>query len=321
MQYVFAMGGWDGVACHSDIAVYSPDGAPSSHMAPRARNMQSPRDALASAVVEHEVLALGGHDGSNYLASCEIYTASTPGAGRFTSWTLLPAMGTTRAFHGAGAIRRKVYAFGGQGSQSGPPGAYGAGGPPRSASVISSLEVLDLEGGIWTDGPALPSQRTMVAGVGSGQRVFCFGGRAGKFEEGEVLSSALALDPRTRRWEELPAMSVKRYGAGAMALDNSIYVVGGKDGTVPLSLVEVFDQVKGAWRESPSMAHERAFPCVVSMGSFMYVIAGSNRTNEVDEVEEWSPISSKWRIIRQHKVQENVEEMKQTKAHILNKNR
>jgi hypothetical protein len=106
-----------------------------------------------------------------------------------------------------------------------------------------------------------------------------------------------------------------------MALDNSIYVVGGKDGTVPLSLVEVFDQVKGAWRESPSMAHERAFPCVVSMGSFMYVIAGSNRTNEVDEVEEWSPISSKWRIIRQHKVQENVEEMKQTKAHILNKNR
>jgi len=84
MQYVFVMGGWNGVSCNSDIAVYSPDGAPSAHMAPNARNMLSPRDALASAVVDHDVLALGGHDGSNYLASCEIYTASTPGKGRFT---------------------------------------------------------------------------------------------------------------------------------------------------------------------------------------------------------------------------------------------
>ena len=98
-----------------EIALYSPDGAPSAHMAPNARRMLSQRDALASVVVDHEVLVLGGHDGSNYLASCEIYTASTPGSGRFTSWTLLPAMGTTRAFHAAGAIRKKVFAFGGQG--------------------------------------------------------------------------------------------------------------------------------------------------------------------------------------------------------------
>jgi len=220
------------MACNSDVAVYSPDGAPSVHMAPKARNMLSPRDALTSAVVEHDIIAIGGHDGSNYLASCEIYTASTPGAGRFTSWTLLPAMGTTRAFHGTGAIRRKVFAFGGQGSQSGPPGAYGAGGPPRSASVISSLEVLDLEGGRWTEGPSLPSARTMCAGVGSGQRVFCFGGREGKFEEGDVLSSSLAYDPRTSRWDELPPMSAKRYGAAAVTMGSSIYVVGGKDSEV-----------------------------------------------------------------------------------------
>ena len=48
MQYVFLMGGWDGVSCNNDIAVYSPDGAPSGHMAPGARRMLSPRDALAA---------------------------------------------------------------------------------------------------------------------------------------------------------------------------------------------------------------------------------------------------------------------------------
>ena len=318
MQYVFVLGGWDGVACHRDIAVYSPDGAPSTHMAPNARSMLSPRDALSSVVVEHDIVALGGHDGSNYLASCEIYTASTPGSGRFTAWTLLPAMGTTRAFHASCAIGRKIFAYGGQGSQSGPPGAYGAGGPPRSASVLSSLEVLDLEGGVWTEGPPLPSKRTMVAGVSSGNRVFCFGGREGKFEEGDVLSSAIAFDPRTPRWEDLPPMSVKRYGSAAVSIDNSIYVVGGKDSEVPLSLVEVYDEVKGAWRESSSMANERAFPCVVSMSSFFYVIAGSNRTNEVDEVEEWSHVSSKWRRIQHFKVQADAEEFMVAKEAIDN---
>ena len=59
MQYVFVMGGWDGMACSSEIAVFSPDGAPSSHMAPKARNMLSPRDALSSVVVGHDVIALG----------------------------------------------------------------------------------------------------------------------------------------------------------------------------------------------------------------------------------------------------------------------
>ena len=106
--------------CHSSVLPKRPSNNyfPPRHAMPRfspmpvpgARNMLSPRDALTSAVVEHDLLAIGGHDGSNYLASCEIYTASTPGAGRFTAWTLLPAMGTTRAFHATAAIRRKVFA-------------------------------------------------------------------------------------------------------------------------------------------------------------------------------------------------------------------
>jgi hypothetical protein len=229
--------------------------------------MLSPRDALTSVVVEHDVLALGGHDGSNYLASCEIYTASTPGKGRFTSWTLLPAMATTRAFHGSGAIRRKVFAFGGQGSKSGPPGAYGAGGPARSASVIASLEMLDLEGGLWVEGAALPTARTMVAGVSNGQRLFCFGGREGKFDEGAVLASALAHDPRTRAWEHLPDLPAACYGAAAVAIDSCIYLFGGKTETVPLATVSVYDEVKGGWRPSPPMTHERAFPCAVVRGS------------------------------------------------------
>jgi hypothetical protein len=54
----------------------------------------------------------------------------------------------------------------------------------------------------------------------------------GKFEEGNVLPCALALDPRTARWDELPRMSAARYGAAAIVMDSSIYIVGGKDSEV-----------------------------------------------------------------------------------------
>jgi hypothetical protein len=40
--------------------------------------MLSPRDALATVFVDGDIIALGGTDGSNYLASCEV--TNHPGA-------------------------------------------------------------------------------------------------------------------------------------------------------------------------------------------------------------------------------------------------
>ena len=120
---------------------------------------------------------------------------------------------------------------------------------------------------MWVEGAALPTARTMVAGVSNGQRLFCFGGREGKFDEGAVLASALAHDPRTRAWEHLPDLPAACYGAAAVAIDSCIYLFGGKTETVPLATVSVYDEVKGGWRPSPPMTHERAFPCAVVRGS------------------------------------------------------
>jgi hypothetical protein len=118
MQYVFILGGYDGERCSGDVALFSPDGAPSSHLAPGARTMLSPRDGLASAFAEGNLIAIGGHDGTNYLASSEILSTSSPGAGRFKEWTALPGLGYSRAMHAASCIdngyRARVFAFGGQ---------------------------------------------------------------------------------------------------------------------------------------------------------------------------------------------------------------
>eukprot|EP00282_Hemiselmis_andersenii_P046210 CAMPEP_0172078834 /NCGR_PEP_ID=MMETSP1043-20130122/17842_1 /TAXON_ID=464988 /ORGANISM="Hemiselmis andersenii, Strain CCMP441" /LENGTH=112 /DNA_ID=CAMNT_0012739959 /DNA_START=274 /DNA_END=608 /DNA_ORIENTATION=+ len=107
------------------MAVFNPDGA-ATHLKTQWPKMLTGRDGNTSAFLEGELLTMGGHDGSNYLASCEIYTASTPGQGRYPVWTETGAMMSTRAFHGAASIRRSAYVFGGQGSITGPPGPYGS---------------------------------------------------------------------------------------------------------------------------------------------------------------------------------------------------
>ena len=181
MQYVFLMGGWDGVSCNNDIAVYSPDGAPSGHMAPGARRMLSPRDALAAVTVEHDVLALGGHDGSNYLASCEIYTASTPGTGRFPGWTLLPAMETTRAFHGAAGFSRASLLVGGvaRGCRRAVCARDARGG--AGVGGFALRHVLEVLGGTLADRGGVGVEVRGSGGVGRLDRgfVFCSCGRAG----------------------------------------------------------------------------------------------------------------------------------------------
>lgn len=118
MQYVFVLGGYDGESCCCDVAIFSPDGAPSSHFAPGTRRMLSPRDGLASVYADGNLVAIGGHDGTNYLASSEILSACSPYTGRFKEWTDLPGMSTSRAMHAATCIdygtTTRIFAFGGQ---------------------------------------------------------------------------------------------------------------------------------------------------------------------------------------------------------------
>lgn len=155
---------------------------------------------------------MGGHDGSNYLASCEIFSASMPRDGRYTQWTEIGALEGSRAFHGSAAVRRTAYCFGGQGSKTGPPGEYGK-AVARTASIMSTVEQMDIDEGVWRAAPSLPSARTMLSGAEMRGRIYSIGGREGKFDVGEVLSSVCAWDPRDPEgWKDVAPMSQKRCG-------------------------------------------------------------------------------------------------------------
>ena len=66
MQYIFTLGGWDGAQCRSDVAIYSPDGAPSTHLAPNASEspLMSSRDEDPGRCIAQnpERVGCGGRD-------------------------------------------------------------------------------------------------------------------------------------------------------------------------------------------------------------------------------------------------------------------
>jgi hypothetical protein len=136
MQSIFILGGWDGyqLPFHKSISVFNPDGAPVHLKSGPWPTLITARDAMTTAFIEGELLAMGGHDGANYLASCEIYSASSPGNGKYKCWTAIGALEGSRAFHASASLGRTAFCFGGQGSKTGPPGEYG------KAVAVSPLE-------------------------------------------------------------------------------------------------------------------------------------------------------------------------------------
>ena len=67
---------------------------------------------------------------------------------------------------------------------------------------------------------------------------------------------------------------------------DSLYVIGGHDGTQSLSSVEILDHPSAQWRLGPSLLGPRANThAVVTAGSAIYVIGGFDGTQFLSSME------------------------------------
>ena len=71
------------------------------------------------------------------------------------------------------------------------------------------------------------------------------------------LNTAERFDPREGRWYNIRPMKSSRSSAGASALGNCLYVVGGFNGQRNLNSTECFDTRAGKWMNGSSLQHTR----------------------------------------------------------------
>jgi N-acetylneuraminic acid mutarotase len=199
---LFVLGGYTGgrVSWTPSETVYEYDPVRDSWAT--RRPMHAGRGALAAAVLDGKIHAVGGGAGGA-VANHEVYD---PVADR---WRLAPPMPTARDHLAAVALQGRLWAIGGRTSFMG--------------TQYALVEIYDPKADAWSPGPDLPAGRGGLAAAVLGDRLFVFGGEAPL----RIFSAVEMYEVAGHRWIGKAPMPTPRHGIGAVAVGARIYVPGG----------------------------------------------------------------------------------------------
>ena len=183
--------------------------------------MLTPRGALAVAVLDGKIHAIGGNaEGragrpahehgapreDNSVATHEVYDPATD------AWTRQAPMPTPRNHLGAAVVNGRIHAIGGRVSGD---------------MELTTHEIFDPATGTWSPGPPLPTGRSGIAVVAHRGLIYVFGGETVRLIRRSTFDAAERYDPVAERWERLHPMPTARHGLGAASLGDAIHVLSG----------------------------------------------------------------------------------------------
>ncbi len=154
--------------------------------------------------------------------------------------------------------------------------------------------------------PTMHHPRVGMCSARLGSKLFLIGGAQNVHVQASLSANLLtiegtsiveAFDLDSLKWDEnIAPLETPRAYATAVALDDSIYVMGGvdSDGNV-LNSVEVYDQSRNKWHYTSSMLKYTEGAASVVYGDSILVFGGSGRSGILHTlVETYSPASGAW---------------------------
>lgn len=179
------------------------------------------------------------------------------------------------------------------------------GGLDSAFQPTDSVECIDLAAKKIRPHHPLPKKITRFASSSNASHVFIAGGNTiaredyrgqGYCSNSVYQSSGLAND-----WVELPPMPSKRDGCRAVVVDNTLYVLGGFDGSKYLDTVEAINlnAESPEWQTLPSMRTPRGYFGISRLRDTIYVFAGYTGDDKngvaLNSAEEYIIASNKWK--------------------------
>ena len=151
---------------------------------------------------------------------------------------------TPRTNHGVAVIGHRIFCIG---------GVYKG----RSMSVV---EVLDVDSGIWSTLPPMPTARSQMGiTVLNGNQIWVIGGYDSNYEYD--LRVIEVYDVEKFEWKSFSVeLTSPRNGLRALTLDGNIWVIGGNvSGQKPERNIEILDPQTGKWSKGPEMMIQRSW--------------------------------------------------------------
>merc|ERR1719422_411480 len=190
---------------------------------------------------------------------------------RTNTWRNMPSLQQKRSYHSVCTLDNKIFVLGG----------YGEG---------TTCEMLDLS----DDDPHWRYVAQMNSGhYGDGavvieRKIYVLGG--------VHTTNVEVYDADQDQWKIATNMPTKRRYASVAALENKIYVTGGRGGP-PMSSVDCYDPDTNTWSQVANMNIARWSHSLVSLHGRLYAIGGDG----VDSVEVYDPDNNTWTLL-QHKL-------------------
>src|SRR6266702_607534 len=181
------------------------------------------------------------------------------------AWTTLASMNTARAGAAAAVIDDGIFVIGGRQSTSGPC----SGGP-----YFDTVEKYDIDTNTWSPVAPLPNQRSDMAAVAHGGKIYVFGGCS----DTGVTKEVDMYDPQTNTWTPLAIMLTGRASLVAGHSGDKVYAIGGTDGVSASDKNEVYDVAHNSWSANTPMTAPRQEAGVNSHGGRIYVVGGATPT-------------------------------------------
>lgn len=112
------------------------------------------------------------------------------------------------------------------------------------------------------------------------------------------MATGQVADGSFAKWEALPAMSQRRYGAAAAAVEGKLFVFGGYDGVLLQRSAEELDTTRGTWEALPSMPEERAQAGATAVFDRIFLCGGFGGGEELASVHMFDSTSRTWPVQR-----------------------
>jgi N-acetylneuraminic acid mutarotase len=168
-------------------------------------SLPTARGALAVAVRDGQIHAIGGHDGTRSLGTHETYDPATD------TWISAASLNHPRNHHAAAMIAGSIYVFGGR---------------DETTAEMTSTEALDPATGRWREVASMPTGRSGIAAAVMDGKAVVFGGETFASDR-RTFDEAEAYDPQADAWTVLPPMPTARHGLGAATVGRRIHVLAG----------------------------------------------------------------------------------------------
>ncbi|XP_039248230.1 kelch domain-containing protein 8A-like [Styela clava] len=222
--------------------------------------MCDPRVYSSAVSIDGKIYVVGGCDKMGQpVNTLEVYDPSS------NEWTSLKHMPSKRAAPITVAISNKIVAIGGIGCDQLP---------------VDAVEFYKIDENKWKRLQPLSEALMGMAHITKDGKIHIFGGMGSDtnprdhFKCLDVESSS----GNRERWQAFPPMPTARYASSAFLKNNKVYVVGGRQGKLPVSTFEVYDYDSRCWTAYPQMITKRLFPSYVMTDKYLISLGGLKET-------------------------------------------